>query len=83
MKQESCYQDDRFNRFWTIEVVDRTCITTHGRIGSEPRETRRKIPTTYAAQRELEKPLVRSSRRGVSKGPSMRCPSTSSRVAPQ
>lgn len=67
MRQESCYQDDRFNRFWTIEVVDRTCIKTHSRIGSEPRETWREILTTHDAQRELEKPVA-SKPKGYVKG---------------
>ena len=68
MRRESCYQDDRSNKFWTIEVVNRTCITMYGRIGSKPRETRKEIPTTHAAQRELEKPLASKLKKGYVEG---------------
>ncbi len=69
MRRDFYYQDDRSNKFWTIEVADRTCITTHGRIGSRPRETRKEFPTQDAAQRELEKQVASKLKKGYIEGP--------------
>jgi predicted DNA-binding WGR domain protein len=68
MRRDFYYQDDRSNKFWTIEVVDRTSITTHGRIGSKPRETRKEFPTWDAAQRELEKQVASKLKKGYIEG---------------
>ena len=46
MKREFHLQDDRSNKFWTIEVVGNDVVTTHGRIGAKPRETRKAWPET-------------------------------------
>ncbi len=68
MRRDFYYQDDRSNKFWTIEVVDTTCITTHGRIGSKPRETRKEFPSRDAAQRELEKQVASKLKKGYLEG---------------
>lgn len=68
MRREFYYQDDRSNKFWTIELIDRACITTHGRIGSKPRETRKEFPTEDVAQRELEKQIASKLKKGYVEG---------------
>jgi len=58
VQREFYYQDDRSNKFWTIERVGRTCVTTHRRIGAKPRETRKEFATEDAAQRDVEKQVA-------------------------
>lgn len=58
MRREFYCQDDRSNKFRTIERVGRTCVTTHGRIGAKPRETRKEFPTEDAAQCDVEKQVA-------------------------
>lgn len=68
MRREFYYQDDRSNKFWTIEVVGTTCVTTHGRIGARARETRHEFPTPAAAQRELDKQVAAKLKKGYIEG---------------
>jgi predicted DNA-binding WGR domain protein len=58
MRREFYYQDDRSNKFWTIELAGTTLITTNGRIGSKPRETRKDYATQDSAGREMEKQIA-------------------------
>lgn len=46
MKREFYYQDDRSNKFWTIERLGKSLVTAHGRIGSKGREPRRQFETS-------------------------------------
>jgi predicted DNA-binding WGR domain protein len=45
VKREFYYQDDRSNKFWTIERLGKDLVTTHGRIGSKGRDTRKQFET--------------------------------------
>lgn len=55
MKREFYFQDDRSNKFWTVEVVGNEVVTTNGRIGASPRELRKEFSDAAVAQREAEK----------------------------
>jgi predicted DNA-binding WGR domain protein len=68
VRREFYYQDDRSNKFWTIECVGRTCVTTHGRIGAKPRETRKAFATEDAAQRDVEKQVAAKVKKGYVEG---------------
>lgn len=68
MKREFYYQDDRSNKFWTIEVVGEECITTHGRVGATPRETRKQCADNEEAIRESEKQIASKLKKGYVEG---------------
>jgi predicted DNA-binding WGR domain protein len=68
MRREFFYQDDKSNKFWTVEVVGKTCVTTHGRIGANPRETRKDFPTENAALREVDKQVAAKVKKGYMEG---------------
>ncbi|MCB1636852.1 MAG: WGR domain-containing protein [Xanthomonadales bacterium] len=54
MKREFYLQDDQSNKFWTIEVQGPAVITTNGRVGSKPRETRKHYPSQSVAEAVVE-----------------------------
>ena len=56
-KREFYLQDDQSNKYWTIEVEGDSVITTNGRMGAKPRETRAAFGTSDLALREAEKPF--------------------------
>ena len=64
MRREFYYQDDRSNKFWTIELAGLVCITTHGRIGWQPREIRNEFPNAAAGQREAAKLVAEKLKKG-------------------
>src|SRR3569623_345703 len=68
MRREFYYQDETSNKFWTIERVGTTCITTNGRIGASPRETRNEFPTDEAADREVAKQIAAKLKKGYIEG---------------
>lgn len=68
MRREFYYQDDRSNKFWTIELAGNVCITTNGRIGSKPRETRKEFPSEDDARREVEKQIASKLKKGYVEG---------------
>jgi len=68
MKRDFYFQDDKSNKFWTIDLVDQTVVTTHGRIGAKPRESRNELPTKEAAQSEIEKLIASKLRKGYVEG---------------
>jgi predicted DNA-binding WGR domain protein len=55
MRREFYFQDDRSNKFWTIEVTNSVIVTTNGRLGAKPRETRKELPDAAAALREADR----------------------------
>jgi predicted DNA-binding WGR domain protein len=55
MKREFYYQDDKSNKFWTVEVIDSEVVTTNGKIGATPRETRKQYADQETALREADK----------------------------
>lgn len=68
MKREFYCQDDKSNKFWTVEIVGKTIVTSNGRIGATPRETRKELQTKEAAQREFEKLITSKLRKGYIEG---------------
>src|SRR5262245_55937329 len=68
MKREFYYQDDRSNKFWTIELVGKAYVTTNGRIGASPRETRKQFPAKSDAKREAEKLIATKLKNGYVEG---------------
>jgi predicted DNA-binding WGR domain protein len=68
MKREFYYQDDRSNKFWTIELTGKAYVTTNGRIGANPRETRKQFATRDEAKREAEKLIATKLKNGYLEG---------------
>ncbi|MFM9965175.1 MAG: DUF4240 domain-containing protein [Planctomycetaceae bacterium] len=68
MKREFYCQDDKSNKFWTIDLVGQTVVTTNGRIGAKPREARNELPTKEAARSEIEKLIASKLRKGYVEG---------------
>ena len=68
MKREFFYQDDRSNKFWTIELVGTGYVTTHGRVGSTGRETRKQFDSEDKARRECEKQIAAKLKKGYTEG---------------
>lgn len=68
MKREFFLQDDRSNKFWTIEVVGTEIVTTNGRIGAKPQETRDAYPSLDAAKLAVEKEVLSKRRKGYIEG---------------
>ena len=58
MRREFSLQDDTSDKFWTIELQGSTCITTHGRMGAKPRETRKEFPSVGEAQRDFDRQVA-------------------------
>jgi len=68
MRREFFLQDDRSNKFWTIEVVGTDVVTTNGRIGARPRETRAAHTSISAARSAVEKEVLLKRRKGYIEG---------------
>ena len=68
MPREFYLQDDKSNKFWTIEVVGNTCVTTNGRVGAQPRETRKDFDDEISAQRYAEKQITEKLGKGYTEG---------------
>lgn len=58
MRREFALQDDTSDKFWTIERSGSSCVTTHGRMGAKPRETRKEFASEDEAERELERQVA-------------------------
>jgi predicted DNA-binding WGR domain protein len=83
MKREFFLQDDKSNKFWTIEVMDAIVITTNGRVGSKPRETRKEYPTTSAAVAAAEKEALAKRKKGYAEGSLADIPAYDRRLPPK
>lgn len=68
MRRELYCQDEKSNKFWTIELVHNSIVTTNGRIGAKPREARKEFQSKEAAQTELEKMIASKLRKGYVEG---------------
>ncbi|MDR2212526.1 MAG: DUF4240 domain-containing protein [Pseudomonadales bacterium] len=55
MKREFYFQDDRSNKFWTIECMGTELVTANGRVGARARETKKTFATESEAQKEFER----------------------------
>jgi predicted DNA-binding WGR domain protein len=67
-KREFSHQDDKSNKFWTIELVGNACVTSHGRIGAKARETRNEYADETVARREFEKLIASKLKKGYVEG---------------
>lgn len=68
MKREFYYQDDRSNKFWTIELVGEIVITTNGRFGATPRETRHGYDNNEKAIKAAEREINSKLQKGYVEG---------------
>ena len=68
MKRKFYFQDDKSNKFWTIELIDCEYITTHGRIGAKPRETSKKFTTKEEAKKKFDNQISLKIRKGYIEG---------------
>jgi predicted DNA-binding WGR domain protein len=68
MKREFYLQDDRSNKFWTIELCGNAHTTTHGRIGTTGKETRKEFATDELAKRDFDKLVASKIKKGYSEG---------------
>jgi predicted DNA-binding WGR domain protein len=68
MKREFYLQDDRSNKYWTIELLGNEYVTTHGRVGARPRETRKQFGDEDEAKREFEKQIAAKLKTGYVEG---------------
>jgi predicted DNA-binding WGR domain protein len=68
MKRQFYLQDDRSNKFWTIELLGNVCVTNHGRVGAKPRETRKQFRDEDEARLEFEKQIAAKLRKGYVEG---------------
>lgn len=68
MRREFYLQDDQSNKFWTIEVLGTEVVTTNGRIGAKPRETRSNYASPQAASAAADKEILSKRRKGYLEG---------------
>ena len=68
MRREFYCQDDKSNKFWTIELIRNAIVTTNGRLGAKPREARKEFQSKALAENELEKLIARKLRKGYVEG---------------
>ena len=55
MKRELYLIDDYSYKFWDIEIIDVSCITRYGKIGTEGTTKQKEFKDQAAAQKQLEK----------------------------
>jgi len=68
MKYNLFYQDDKSNKFWTIQLVGKTYKSTNGRVGSSPRETIKEFSTIEEAKKAIEKQVKAKLKKGYQEG---------------
>ena len=68
MRREFFLQDDQSNKFWTIDLIDTAVVSTNGRMGAKPRETRASYPSSEAAKLAFEKEILAKRRKGYIEG---------------
>lgn len=68
-RREFHLQDDRSNKFWTIEVDGVVIRTSNGRIGAKPRVTVTNASSAAAALAAAEKEIEAKRRGGYREGP--------------
>jgi predicted DNA-binding WGR domain protein len=54
--------------FWTIERVGTSCVTTNGRVGASPRETRKEFPDIETARRDVDRQITATLAKGYVEG---------------
>ncbi len=84
MKRREFYlQDDQSNKYWTIEVDGASVVTTHGRIGARPRETRTGFASADLAVQEAHKEILAKRRKGYLEGDLRDVPAYQPRLPPR
>jgi predicted DNA-binding WGR domain protein len=68
MKRSFYYQDDKSNKFWTIEVINNRYYTRNGRVGTEGRETSKEFESKEAAEKAAERMISSKLRKGYVEG---------------
>ncbi len=68
MKREFYYQDDRSNKLWIIELTGNQYVTTHGRVGSKLRDTRKQFASEDETRQEFEKQIASKLKKGYVEG---------------
>jgi predicted DNA-binding WGR domain protein len=68
MKREFYLQNDKSNKFWTIEGVGMGYITTHGRIGTKGRQARKEFASEKIANTEIERQIASKLKKGYVEG---------------
>jgi predicted DNA-binding WGR domain protein len=68
MKRSFYFQDDRSNKFWTIERLDCKLVSANGRVGATARETHKAFANEADAQREFERQIVAKFKAGYMEG---------------
>jgi predicted DNA-binding WGR domain protein len=68
VRREFYFQDETSNKFWTIELTGSTCVTTNGRVGAKPRETRKDFPDAASAQRDFDRQIAAKVAKGYVEG---------------
>ncbi len=67
-RREFYFRDDKSNKFWTVEVVGTELITTNGRIGATPRETRNQFASAEEAEAAALREIAAKQRKGYQEG---------------
>jgi predicted DNA-binding WGR domain protein len=68
MKREFYFQDDKSNKFWTIELLGNAYVVTYGRIGSAERKMRNEFENEEIAEREVENQIASKLKKGYVEG---------------
>ena len=68
MKYELYYLDDKSNKFWTIELIDKTYKTTYGKAGSKGRETIKAFESIEKAKKAINTLLKSKLKKGYKMG---------------
>jgi predicted DNA-binding WGR domain protein len=82
-RREFFLQDDQSNKYWTIEVDGSCVVTTNGRIGAKPRETRTQFASAEKAASEAEKEVLGKRRKGYLEGALADVPEYRPRLPPR
>lgn len=82
-KREYYLQDDQSNKYWTVAVDAGSLVTTNGRIGARPRETRTDFGAPEVALAEAEKAILAKRRKGYVEGNLSALPEHSPRLPPR
>jgi len=68
MKREFYLQDDKSNKFWTIELAGNAHTTSHGRIGTTGKETLKEFATAEQARKDCDKLIAAKLKKGYVEG---------------
>ena len=64
MKRRFEFSDEKSNKFWEIEVIDKSVSVTYGKIGTDGQSVTRKFKSSDAALTEAEKQISEKTKKG-------------------